>query len=1730
MPTDAPPTWDETEAVPTWDETEAFGSEKMEEGRAEAEKQAAKAKLYTDLITATKNLNPLRGIPNAITAVQRATGLVPPDQPDMIPENASLINFHEQGTPPAPWGLNVGVEWEPNQNKIGQALQGLGGAAMKVAGGLTDVDMVPMLAAGAAGRVLPAAIAGSMVPTIPDLGKEAGRVAAEHERRLAAGEEPSIRPVVEALADAGIQAGFVAGAPVRGALEGRRAGLSTPEQLRAGIPTGPPSLADQIKARRAQQSFQEVNPMFGQDVIRPPWESVSTADTSRAAEIPGVETPFDAAVARAKVVLPQAAAALEGKSSAKPAEAPSVAPVVPKRKPPSQFQIAQFNVWLSEQTDAAKLRQLRSDHESEGNTWAAEAIDNRLEDLGKLTLQGGKNAVQEQGASPLPVGNASKVGQEVGGQVPGEVRGPAEVRAEEGQVAPVAPVSSEPVPSSVPWVSEPQRGKVYRQFRILENRFKDGTPNERYALDLISDNELGTKRADFSRATQEGVTEEGAREAYDRLMKEGGLAWSPEITSPKPYQASGLSAEPVPAPVEAAKPITPAAEPQPAPGSEVNTQGAGAAAVTAVTPEPAKEVIPHAEEKGKGQVPLTEPGAPAAPEAGTGEGGTPIIGMGNAVPSEFEAQGRVTANKDAVIDAERVQRGAEPLIQPLRRSNQEVYDKAVAELNKNPELPDLLVKELQNTARPLKDWEHMLLLRRRVELNYELDKAGNESAQAYDDMVAARQKGLHDAAEARNDALIDAKARRADWEDKLDALDRAVGHGGAGTEAGRALAIRRAIMAEDFSLAKLEHKMRENRGWEPITDAERSELAKLSAEVKAKDLAYTEAQKLSDAKTQQMALDHAIEVARLEAAAKPKYAPRVIQIAESFANFMDKKAVAAEARLREKFSHMTAGVDPTMLADLAIVGAARITRGMEKSARWVDEMRKITGDWINDKIDMVWTASQKEFDRQMAQIEKTQGKITADKVKEVVTKTGTDDITEKIRAKLEKDGKEKIHPFVRQLVKGIVTRNPKIDREALIDEVHGVLSEIIPGFTRLEAMDAISGRGLFSLPNPEEIAARIRDLSTQIRLVGHQIDVEAGHPLPRTGPQRDKMSDAARQEQQKLNELKRKYGVVETDPVAQLASVLTARKTYYQHRLSDLQQEIATRERIVKTKTPSPTDAKLEALKAEYEKVKAEHHAIFGDRTLTDAQRVQIALKAAERTEKEWIDRLEKAKRGVFEPGSKPSTTPQSDAVDAIRARTKAIQEEVKELKDLANPKKTPQERALQTIKTRLANETAMWKEKIATGDYTLKEKTVTKWDNDALKAKVELNKVKRAAMDHILAEKMSRKSRLVKVLYGMRNTWDLTRVILTSYDLSALLRQGKLSLATHPIITLKAVPAMLKAFSKPDFAEAVYEDIVANRSNSPLYARSKLYISDIFGRLSESEENYMAEQAWIHKVPGVGGSQRAYTTFLNKVRADTFDYLVEKLGRNGEVTEVEAKAIANMINVFTGRGKFLHDNQGGKTGEVVNQVLFSPRFLVSRFQVLAGQPLYGGTMRTRGLVAGEYAKILGAYATVYALASAAGYGPETDPRSSDFGKIVIGNTRIDPMAGLSQATVFLTRNITGKTKNVKGEVKPIRGQNVKFGQTDVKDIWMNFGRSKLSPNVGLIFDFSTGKDFMGNPITGSSLAQRMVPISLMDIYQSMQAQGIPAGTALGVLSIFGESIQTYQNKTNGQPIKYQFQ
>lgn len=376
-------------------------------------------------------------------------------------------------------------------------------------------------------------------------------------------------------------------------------------------------------------------------------------------------------------------------------------------------------------------------------------------------------------------------------------------------------------------------------------------------------------------------------------------------------------------------------------------------------------------------------------------------------------------------------------------------------------------------------------------------------------------------------------------------------------------------------------------------------------------------------------------------------------------------------------------------------------------------------------------------------------------------------------------------------------------------------------------------------------------------------------------------------------------------------------------------------------------------------------------------------------------------------------------------------------------------------------------------------------------------------------------------VRHRPKNVWDhaatytdLSRGMITGMDYSAVGRQAKFAAWAHPIIAVKALPAMFKA-GMSDFNAYRAEQEILSRPLAPMYELG-MTIHRKDAELSQREENFASKV--LEKVPLAAGSQRAYVAFINQMRADTFDYLAKVHGGDIGLSQQQYKDLGHLINVNTGRGGFAAADQHMRTASLA---LFAPRFLLSRIQYAIGEPAWRSDSKTRSIVAQEYARTFMGAAAWYGLYAAAwGDDPRFsitfDPHSTDFGKIVLGNTRIDPMAGLAQVTRFAVRMLSGQSVDKTGKTKTLSPD----------DKWREasrFARSKMSPILGDMANLGTGADVMGNPVNVSSPEGALnfglglvLPLSIRDIGSAMEDQGIPRGTAVSVLNMFGEGLQVY--------------
>ena len=363
-------------------------------------------------------------------------------------------------------------------------------------------------------------------------------------------------------------------------------------------------------------------------------------------------------------------------------------------------------------------------------------------------------------------------------------------------------------------------------------------------------------------------------------------------------------------------------------------------------------------------------------------------------------------------------------------------------------------------------------------------------------------------------------------------------------------------------------------------------------------------------------------------------------------------------------------------------------------------------------------------------------------------------------------------------------------------------------------------------------------------------------------------------------------------------------------------------------------------------------------------------------------------------------------------------------------------------------------------------------------------------------------------------NLLNLPRSFMSTADFSAMFRQAIFLVGRKEF--WKNWNTQFKGYR----SEVAFKEIMQEIKNRPTYSlmeEAGLAVSEIGTNLHKREEAFMS--TWAEKAPVVGRAvrahERAYVAFLDKVRADTFDSLVKLSEKAGIDLTTDKKAlndIAKFINSATGRGNLGSLN---KSAPLLNTVFFSPRLMKSRIDLL--NPYY--YYRLSPVVRKEALKSLLAFGgiatTIATLAKLGGADVESDPRSSDFAKIKVGNTRYDILGGFGQYITLGARLVTNETKPLKGGKVKELGE--KYGDATRKDILEKFIENKFAPIPGYFRDALQGSNPVGEPFNAQEDAIKLfIPLVLQDLQDLVNEEGWIKGGIMSVPSIFGVSTSTF--------------
>ncbi len=403
-----------------------------------------------------------------------------------------------------------------------------------------------------------------------------------------------------------------------------------------------------------------------------------------------------------------------------------------------------------------------------------------------------------------------------------------------------------------------------------------------------------------------------------------------------------------------------------------------------------------------------------------------------------------------------------------------------------------------------------------------------------------------------------------------------------------------------------------------------------------------------------------------------------------------------------------------------------------------------------------------------------------------------------------------------------------------------------------------------------------------------------------------------------------------------------------------------------------------------------------------------------------------------------------------------------------------------------------------------------------------ELDLLRRAYGQDLVSALLEKRPAIQKAGSTLADVLNVPRSIMTSFDLSAPGRQG-LMMVTQPEFW-KSIRPMVKAFGDEKFYQAAHEEILS-RPTYPLMQDAGLSITDI-GALTPREEVFASNLADRIPIAGhiIRGSERAYTTFLNKLRADVFDRFVSNSEAAGIDVKDEAflKSAAKWINTSTGRGHLPGVLQ--HAAPALNAVMFSPRLAWARIETF--NPSYYASLApaVRSAAIRANMSAAGAIASLIGLASMApGVKVGLDPRSADWAKIRIGNTRIDLGGGHFQIVRAAAQLISGTSINsATGQVVRLEDNN-SYRPLNRWEIIQRFLESKASPVASFVLTMLKGKTFAGaKPDLSQEVTSRLVPMIVQDTYDAIKEWG-PAGAAVAPLGVAGVGVQTYDATAEAQ-------
>ena len=303
------------------------------------------------------------------------------------------------------------------------------------------------------------------------------------------------------------------------------------------------------------------------------------------------------------------------------------------------------------------------------------------------------------------------------------------------------------------------------------------------------------------------------------------------------------------------------------------------------------------------------------------------------------------------------------------------------------------------------------------------------------------------------------------------------------------------------------------------------------------------------------------------------------------------------------------------------------------------------------------------------------------------------------------------------------------------------------------------------------------------------------------------------------------------------------------------------------------------------------------------------------------------------------------------------------------------------------------------------------------------------------------------------------------------------------------AMTKTFKAMASPDFEQKFMQAVKANpdyqlwkesklgivESHYKEAAKAEVFQNNALSTLFSLLGNYVASKGYekagnIIKdyINVISIFERGQTVFENQMRINRFQEgadLLKSQGFNPIDDIQEYKKVAAAVNTLTGRA-----NTGSKAASALrelNGTLFSSfSNWAAGVNQLNPYWYYTLTPTARKMALTDVAHHIIGAGSMISLAALYALGQddddedkvvvETDPTSSDFAIIKVGNLRIDPWAGKKTTVVAFSRLIYGEKKDKYGNLKKY---GIEYDDEDWVDLPLEYAGNKIAPGPRFALD-----------------------------------------------------------------------